>query len=230
MRNLHADPFLLPQKQVLRQALRAQRVALAARADLAAARTAGEAVAAHLDGAVVWPSGACVAVYASALGELDAEPIAQRARQKGQRICYPRVVRSQAQARALNDSAPELTFHLVASTAELQQGTYGLLEPAQTAPPAPPIDVFVVPGLGFDARGHRLGQGHGYYDAALHAQPGALRIGIGYDWQILPDLPSEPHDEPMDLVVTPTGVLLTRARPAHPFCAISSSICKEEPS
>ena len=68
-------------------------------------------------------------------------------------------------------------------------------------------------GARFDRRGGRLGYGKGFYDATLRAQPAALRIAVGYDFQVLSEIPMSEQDEPVDLVVTPSGRWRTFARP-----------------
>lgn len=69
------------------------------------------------------------------------------------------------------------------------------------------IDLAFIPGMAFDSQHHRLGRGKGYYDRLL-AHP-AFRIihkvGVCFDFQFLPSVPSEPHDYPVDeLIVIPT--------------------------
>jgi len=65
------------------------------------------------------------------------------------------------------------------------------------------IDVVVVPGSVFDRGGGRLGYGGGYYDRFLtESAPGALRIGLAYELQMIREVPTEPHDQFMDYIVT----------------------------
>ena len=63
-------------------------------------------------------------------------------------------------------------------------------------------DVIIVPVLGFDAGGYRLGLGKGWYDRFLATQSQAFKIGLAYSWAQLPMLPHEPHDVPLDILVT----------------------------
>jgi len=65
-----------------------------------------------------------------------------------------------------------------------------------------PETLFIVPGIAFDLRGHRLGRGRGAYDRVLARHAAAGRIGLAYEFQVVPLLPSEPWDAPMDTVVT----------------------------
>jgi 5-formyltetrahydrofolate cyclo-ligase len=68
-------------------------------------------------------------------------------------------------------------------------------------------DIVIVPLLAFDRRGYRLGYGSGYYDVtlrALRSRKKILAVGLGYGQQaVLFNLPSEPHDEKLDWVITP---------------------------
>lgn len=63
------------------------------------------------------------------------------------------------------------------------------------------IEVIVVPGVAFDRQGMRLGRGKGFYDRLL-ATAKATKIGIGYEFQLVEEIPSEPHDVAMDMVIT----------------------------
>lgn len=88
---------------------------------------------------------------------------------------------------------------------QLRRGAFGILEPAPGARCCPPgeLDCLVIPGTAFSREGARCGRGGGYYDRYL-ARPGfrARRIGVCYAHQLLDRLPAEPHDIPMEWVVT----------------------------
>jgi 5-formyltetrahydrofolate cyclo-ligase len=88
---------------------------------------------------------------------------------------------------------------------DLEVGPFGLLQPTAEAEPLVP-DVLFVPLLGFTASGARLGQGGGHYDRWLAEHPPALAIGLAWDAQLCDALPVEPHDMPLDAVVTPTRI------------------------
>jgi 5-formyltetrahydrofolate cyclo-ligase len=97
---------------------------------------------------------------------------------------------------------------------ELSPGRFGILEPAPERQADPQrqvtpqeLDLVVVPGLGFDRRGNRLGAGCGYYDRLLaRLRPDTRRIGLCYESQLLDRIPAENHDIPLDLVVTQTAI------------------------
>jgi 5-formyltetrahydrofolate cyclo-ligase len=86
-----------------------------------------------------------------------------------------------------------------------QENTLGIPEPQNGIPLAMNylFDVVIVPVLGFDRRGHRLGYGKGHYDRFLRSQPGALTIGLAYATAEIADMiPAEPHDVPLNVVIT----------------------------
>jgi 5-formyltetrahydrofolate cyclo-ligase len=69
------------------------------------------------------------------------------------------------------------------------------------------LDAVIVPLVGFDARGYRLGYGGGYFDRTLAAAARRpLAIGLGYADSQLPTIYPQPHDIPMNLIVTDRAV------------------------
>lgn len=101
------------------------------------------------------------------------------------------------------------------NTDELSVGAYGILEPNETLKQQPSrsvkpsqIDVALIPGLGFDRQGGRIGHGKGYYDRLIpELTKNCCRIGIAYDCQIVDHIPISVHDQFMNLVVTETQVI-----------------------
>lgn len=92
----------------------------------------------------------------------------------------------------------------VGSETDLQSGAFGILEPQGDAiNDLIVIDLVIVPGMAFDVSGRRLGRGKGYYDRLLANMPTAFRIGVCHSWQIVPEVPHEPHDILMDKVLFP---------------------------
>lgn len=72
-------------------------------------------------------------------------------------------------------------------------------------------DVVVVPGTAFTPDGRRLGQGGGWYDRFLPlVRSDCLTIGVGFEPQLVDDLPTEPHDVVLDVVITDAGVASLR--------------------
>ena len=107
-------------------------------------------------------------------------------------------------------SREEITFHLVSDTSTLQTGYFGIPEPDPHVHPSVipnDLDLILVPGLAFDPKGNRLGQGAGHYDRYLSQIPNTPTIGITYGSQLLPDIPTEPHDLPMTYLASDRGVV-----------------------
>jgi 5-formyltetrahydrofolate cyclo-ligase len=88
----------------------------------------------------------------------------------------------------------------------LKPGPFGIPQPATNAEHCPPPDIILVPGLGFDLEGRRLGRGGGFMDRMLHRVKG-LRVGIAFSIQVIGHVPVAAHDEPMDGLITETGFL-----------------------
>lgn len=64
------------------------------------------------------------------------------------------------------------------------------------------VDLIIVPGVAFDRKGNRMGRGRGFYDRMLKSTPKAVKIGLAYDFQMMDEIPVEPHDVPMDLILS----------------------------
>ena len=74
------------------------------------------------------------------------------------------------------------------------------------------MDMIVVPAVAYDACGHRVGRGKGYYDRLL-ATARAVKVGVAYDFQLLDeDIEAEEHDVSVDYVITPHGVIRIKTR------------------
>lgn len=86
---------------------------------------------------------------------------------------------------------------------DLQKGAYGILEPSSDAPSfTSDFDLIIIPGVGFDARGNRLGQGKGYYDRLIKDHPRARLLGLAFDFQIIDAIPTDLHDKPVQRIIT----------------------------
>ncbi len=95
---------------------------------------------------------------------------------------------------------------------ELVPSPYGPMEPSgRHKVPVQQVDVVVVPGLAFDARGYRLGYGGGHYDRFLaHPRLTALIVGIGFHFQKVDRVPHDSMDRPVDLLVTDVETISCR--------------------
>jgi len=87
---------------------------------------------------------------------------------------------------------------------------FGLLQPSTEAPVVEPA-VMLVPLLGFDRGGGRIGYGRGYYDGAIARLRPRLTIGLAFAVQEVATVPREPHDMALDRVLTENGMIDCRA-------------------
>lgn len=139
-----------------------------------------------------------VASYRPTRTEADPAPLERVARAAGAPVGYPRIAPDGA-----------MRFYVPRSDADFVRDPHGFDAPGPDSVPIAPR-IILVPLLAFDRRGTRLGQGGGHYDRALAAltkarQPGdhaLTAVGIAWSVQEMPDLPREPWDYPLDMIVT----------------------------
>ena len=134
-----------------------------------------------------------VAVYLASPQEIDLSPFIRKMLATGVEVVAPR----------WNGETYELAVLKGLDDAHLRQGPMGILEPAEAEIVSPKeVEVWLVPGLAFTQNGKRLGYGGGWYDRLLADAPkGSLKIGIAHAFQVVDDLPSEPHDILLSKVV-----------------------------
>lgn len=150
--------------------------------------------------------GAVVSGYAAVEDEADPRELLLLLAAKGHPIALPRI----------DQRAAPLHFHIWKQGDAMRSGAFGIAEPLATAERVAP-SVVLVPLLAFDARGHRLGYGGGYYDrslAALRARHPIQAIGVAYAGQEVETLPNAAHDQPLDGVITEKGVRRFAPSPA----------------
>ena len=111
--------------------------------------------------------------------------------QAGKTVLLPRVT---------GDTDMELRIYT--APADLAAGHYGIMEPTgEVYTDYGRIDVAVVPGMAFDAQGHRLGRGKGYYDRFLPKAAKAYKIGVCFGFQKQETIPTDDNDVTMDCVI-----------------------------
>lgn len=139
-----------------------------------------------------------VLLYVSAFPEeINTLPMLERALAEGKRLVCPRVDRPSRRLRL---------FQVDDLRTDLRPGTLGIPEPGRGCQPIEPdeVDWVLVPGLAFDDRGFRLGRGAGHYDRLLPTLgQEAPRWALALDCQWVDFLPTEPHDQPLNGVVSP---------------------------
>ena len=180
---------LAEEKRRLREALSARRRAVPS----AAAEEAGRAVLGHLEAWGTFRRAPRVGLYAALPDELPLRACFEALRAEGRTALLPRI-----------EEDGRLSFRVVDAWSALEAGRYGVLAPARDAERASPGegDLVLVPGVGFDRAGHRLGRGGGYYDRAFEEPGGPLLCGVAYELQRVEVVPHGSHDRRMDAIVT----------------------------
>ncbi|MBR2837653.1 MAG: 5-formyltetrahydrofolate cyclo-ligase [Kiritimatiellae bacterium] len=183
-------------KDEIRGEMRARRRALSARERAAAASVVCSKLVSFADigGRSVPPGGdATIAVYLASPHEIDLGAFIRRMLGCGVRLVAPRWNGECYDLAVLNGLGPS----------HLRRGPMGIMEPADgSAVPPRDVSLWIVPGLAFTRGGRRLGYGGGWYDRLLAAASEAsVKLGVAYSFQIVEDLPAEPHDVPLAAVV-----------------------------
>jgi 5-formyltetrahydrofolate cyclo-ligase len=182
----------------LKADLRTERLALRdaiapeARIDMALA------MADHAGDAVAFDPGTVISGFLPIRSEADLRPLMARFQARGARLCVPAILDKQT-----------IVFRELMRGAPLIATGFGTSGPGPDAPVLDP-DIMLVPLSAFDARGHRIGYGAGYYDRAISLlrQKGLKPklIGIAFDCQEVAHVPDEPHDISLDAILTESGL------------------------
>lgn len=156
-------------------------------------------IATKLFGTEDWRCANTIAITISRPPEVDTYPIIRQAWKTGKTIVVPKC----------HKNSRTMSFHIIHSFDELETVFWGLLEPivSQTVEVhKDSIDLVIVPGLGYTKKGYRLGFGGGYYDRFLSDYHGN-NISLAFPEQIIQTLPVEPHDIPIQKLITPEEVI-----------------------
>lgn len=122
--------------------------------------------------------------------EVRTLPLLRRALADGKQIAVPKVY------------GDEMRFILLPDPDRVEKGYSGIPEPIDDGPVAQdPTALVLMPGLAFDAQGRRIGYGGGFYDKFLSAEPGHPTIALCYEFQMVPQIPTEEFDIPVDRVL-----------------------------
>ncbi|MHA7857601.1 MAG: 5-formyltetrahydrofolate cyclo-ligase [Henriciella sp.] len=179
------------EKDILRAALKERREELAARDP-----DAGETVADKFPMKLFERYGPTVALYLPIGSEIDPKPLMGKLAAAGAKLALP----------CVQDDG-SMVYRAYTRGDMLEQRPFGLLEPNPEVPEVNPTLV-ITPLLGFDRNGNRLGYGKGHYDRALTRLRDQGRVfvcGLAYFGQEVEEVPAEPHDVPLDWVMTERG-------------------------
>ncbi len=181
-------------KQTLRNNLRHRRMVIPA--DLVST-TRFKAIN-HLRTLIADITPTVVSLYSAREGELDLLPLAQDLWQSGQTVALPRVI-----ARG-----HPLTFNIWPEGSQLEPDALGIM--AATGPEIIPA-MIVIPMVGYTRSGYRLGSGGGYFDRTIKGfQQPVTTVGISFTELEIPEFPAEPHDIPLNYIVTGKEIITCR--------------------
>jgi 5-formyltetrahydrofolate cyclo-ligase len=177
-------------KQAIRERMRGLRRVLPE----VARRARSEALCARVLALPELASARTVVGYHALKTEADPQAALHSVRARGARIGLPRVMKGGGLRLCEWDGEAE----------SLEQNALGIFEPRADSPEIAggDVEVIFVPALALDMNGHRVGYGQGYYDRLLAGMPRAFSVGIGFDFQLLFELPSTEHDRALSAIVT----------------------------
>lgn len=181
------------EKDALRRKMRAARKAGTDRA------TRDDSLLQRLTALSVYQTAPCVLSYVSFGTEAGTLKILERVLADGKALYVPKCV----------PNTNQMVFYRITDLRDLLPGAYGLLEPKEAEAYQNKANALcLVPGLAFSADGARLGYGKGYYDA-FFVRHSILKLGLCYDFQLVPQVPTQPHDVRMDGILTDRRFVLT---------------------
>jgi len=144
----------------------------------------------------IWQKARSILFFAPLAEELDVWPLMADALAAGKTVALPRFTPK---------TGGYVACQIEDLGRDLNQGKFGIREPAEKCAEIGinRLDFVLVPGIGFDLRGRRLGRGHGFYDQMLATVRGTT-CGVAFDQQIVEEIPVEPHDILVNCILTPT--------------------------
>jgi len=145
-----------------------------------------------------YQSAGTIALYHAVRGEVPTDSVLVHALSAGKKVYLPAVV------------GEGLVFRRIYEHGDLVPGGFRIPEPHAGCTPVDPADInlIVVPGVGFDLAGQRIGYGRGYYDRALHMLESSGRlIAFCFEFQLLDSIKADHHDVIMDRIITERRVV-----------------------
>lgn len=197
-----AGASLAAEKKRLRLLALGQRAAMGPEAR----RAASEAAARHAAVALGDISGLTISLFCAFRDEIDTAPLATELRARRARLALPVI---------LGRDRPLLFRLWRAEDVLIPAGAFRISEPPADAEEVVP-DVLMVPLAAFDRRGYRIGYGAGFYDrtlALLRVRRPVRALGYAFACQEVEEVPAEPHDEPVDMMITERESFSVTARP-----------------
>lgn len=181
------------QKEAVRKILRQRKEAMVPEDRLRKSRS----ICRHL--MQIIPRGETVMVFTSKEMEVNTKPLIMALFKAGNPVVVPIIVKE--------DFSLRLSY--LKDFSALVPSTFGVPEPIGSEIPADAKDIgtIILPMLGFDRAGGRIGYGAGYYDRFLAKHPIGRKIGIAFGCQEMESLPVDENDIPMDYIITENGIV-----------------------
>jgi 5-formyltetrahydrofolate cyclo-ligase len=150
----------------------------------------------------VWQACRRILAFLPMPSEPDIRPLLEEALAEGKTVTLP----------SFDPTRGVYEARQVSTLSGLQPRHFGIPEPAPESPKFDLIrlDFLLVPGVAYDVNGRRLGRGKGYFDRLL-AEVTGHKCGVAFDWQVVPEVPAEPHDMCVDSLLTPMRWLCCRS-------------------
>ena len=169
--------------------------------------TANTRINHRITGLESWQQARSVLLYLPVNGEVDTWPLFENCMRRGCEVFLPCCRKKEPGC---------MDFFQVTGKDQLVPGAYNIPEPDPDQcrlMQRPDADIVLVPGVGFDRHGFRIGYGGGYYDRffARHPMDKALIIGLAFACQIMDHLPHDPWDKPVDMVVTEEEIFTNKS-------------------
>jgi 5-formyltetrahydrofolate cyclo-ligase len=144
-------------------------------------------------------SGETVMVFTSKEKEVNTEPLINSLFKQGNPVVVPIIEKEEI----------SLRLSYLRDFSALVPSTFGVPEPIGSEIPAAAddVDTIILPMLGFDRKGGRIGYGAGYYDRFLAKHGNMRKIGVAFACQEVDSLPVDENDMPMDYIITEDGIV-----------------------
>lgn len=159
-------------------------------------RSKSEQIFSRLEELSLWKEENVIFSYVSYNQEVATRTRMEHWIRSGKKLAVPKVMGEQ------------ISFFQISSLDDLVEGYQGIWEPVTGVCADGKDGILLMPGLAFDNEFHRLGYGGGFYDRYLNGHNNAKLtcIALAYEYQVYKEIPSEPHDQLVDIIITEQSV------------------------
>lgn len=129
----------------------------------------------------------------------------------GKRVAVPKIIVDNSPIVEEAQTCPKtqkMEFYYIDNMKELHEGYFGIMEPLQKRTAQGENVLVIMPGVGFDLEGNRIGYGKGFYDAYLRNHPEYPKLALAYSMQCLTSIPADKLDVRTEIIVTEKGVFI----------------------